>query len=95
MPLHEDDVRRIASLAQIEMDDAQVRHLAPQIATILDHVAAVAGLDVASVPPMAHPGSSAPPREDEIAPSLGAERAVAAAAESQAGHFVVPRVLSR
>jgi aspartyl-tRNA(Asn)/glutamyl-tRNA(Gln) amidotransferase subunit C len=93
MPFHDDEVRRIADLARLEIDDAAVAHLSPQVATILDHVASLKGLDVDGVEPMVHPGSSAPPRDDEVSPSLAVEDALSCAPAADGGYFVVPRVL--
>lgn len=95
MRLDHDEVRRIAELARVALDEDALARLVPQIGTILDHVAAIGRLDVTGVPPMAHPAATSPPREDVVAASLPADRAVEAAPASDAGHFVVPRVIDR
>ena len=39
-----DEVRHLADLARIDLDDAELDHLAPQLSVILESVASIAGL---------------------------------------------------
>lgn len=54
MSLSLDDVKRIAGLARIEIDDAEAHTTQAQLNTIFGLIAAMQAVDTASVAPMAH-----------------------------------------
>ena len=54
MSLSQDDVKRIASLARIEIDDAQAQATQAQLNTIFDLIAAMQAVDTTGITPMAH-----------------------------------------
>jgi aspartyl-tRNA(Asn)/glutamyl-tRNA(Gln) amidotransferase subunit C len=89
-----DDVARLAKLARIDLTDAELDHLAPQLAVILESVAKVSEVADADVPPTSH----AVPlrnvyRADEVRPGLTPEEALACAPEVEQQRFAVPRIL--
>ncbi len=89
-----DDVAHLARLARIELNDAELDHLAPQLAVIIESVAAVRSVAADDVPPSSH----ALPlqnvfRVDEVRPSLSPEEALSGAPESEQQRFSVPRIL--
>ncbi|WP_370247174.1 Asp-tRNA(Asn)/Glu-tRNA(Gln) amidotransferase subunit GatC [Nocardioides sp.] len=89
-----DEVAHLANLARIDMSDADLDHLAPQLSVILESVASIRGVAGDDVPPTSH----ALPltnvfREDVVTPSLTAEQALSGAPEAQDDRFVVPRIL--
>jgi len=89
-----DDVAHLAELARIELTDAELDHLAPQLAVIVESVAAVSAVAAQDVPPSSH----ALPlqnvfRRDEVRPSLSPEEALAGAPEAEQQRFAVPRIL--
>ena len=89
-----EDVARLAKLARIDLTDAELDHLAPQLAVILESVAKVSEVADADVPPTSH----AVPltnvyRADEVRPGLTPEEALAAAPEVDQQRFAVPRIL--
>jgi aspartyl-tRNA(Asn)/glutamyl-tRNA(Gln) amidotransferase subunit C len=88
------DVARLASLARIELTDAELDHLAPQLAVILESVAKVSEVADADVPPTSHavPLSNVY-RADELRPGLTPEEALAGAPEVEEQRFAVPRIL--
>ena len=94
MPIDQAEVRRIARLAHLELDEADVEALTRDLESILDHVALLDELEVGAVEPTAaaHDRPSAL-REDEPATSLSNAEALANAPQAAAGHFRVPRVL--
>ena len=49
-----DDVAKLAHLARIALTDAELDHLAPQLAVILESVAAVSGVAADDIPPSSH-----------------------------------------
>ncbi len=88
------EVAHLADLARIELTDAELDHLAPQLAVILDSVAAINEVAAEDVPPTSH----ALPltnvfRADVVAPGLTAEQALASAPEVEEQRFSVPRIL--
>ncbi|MFL6062139.1 MAG: Asp-tRNA(Asn)/Glu-tRNA(Gln) amidotransferase subunit GatC [Marmoricola sp.] len=89
-----DEVRHLADLARIELDDAELDHLAPQLSVILESIASIAEVAAADIPPTSH----AIPltnvfREDVVRPSLTAEQALSGAPASEQQRFSVPRIL--
>ena len=88
------EVRRIAHLANLELDDADVEALTRDLESILDHVALLDELDVSSVEPTAFAlDVPAEPREDVQGPRLSSTEALANAPDSTDGHFRVPQVI--
>jgi len=88
------EVRRIARLAHLELDDADVEALTRDLESILDHVASLDELDVTSVEPTAFVlDAPAEPREDAPSPCVPNPEALANAPDSADGHFRVPRVI--
>ena len=92
--LSRDDVARLAGLARIDLTDAELDLLAPQLAVILESVAAVGEVAADDVPPTAHPlGLRNVARPDVVHPSLSPEEALAGAPEVEQQRFSVPRIL--
>ena len=98
MPIEEKDIAKVAQLAHLELDDAEIKLFGPQIAGIITYIEQLNELDTTNVAPAL--GGLTPEgektdssRNDEIAPSLGQEIALAEAPDPAAGHFRVPKVL--
>lgn len=89
-----EEVRRIALLARLELDEATLVAFRSQLRSILDYVAMLDDIDVRSTAPTSWARSVGQPlREDEEQASLSAEEALCNAPDAAAGHFRVPRVL--
>lgn len=89
-----DEVAHLAYLARIDLDDAELDHLAPQLNVILESVASIRGVAGDDVPPTSHPIPLTNVfREDVITPSLTPEQALSGAPEAEGGRFRVPRIL--
>ena len=89
-----DEVARLAGLARIDLSDAELDHLAPQLSVILDSVAAIQGVAGDDIPPTSH----ALPltnvfRDDVVTSGLTAEEALSGAPASEQQRFSVPRIL--
>jgi len=89
-----DEVAHLAHLARIDLSDAELDHLAPQLAVILEAVASVSTVAADDIPPTSH----AVPltnvfREDELRPCLSPEDVLAGAPEVEDQRFRVPRIL--
>lgn len=94
MALTTAEVARLAALARIDLSEAELAKLAPQLDVILDAVAQVTEVAGDDVPPMSH----ALPltnvfRADEVRPSLSADAVLAAAPAVEDDRFRVPRIL--
>ena len=99
MPITESDIKKIASLAHLEITDEELRTLAPQVASIVAYVEQLNELDTSAVEPAI--GGLTPEgerteaaREDRTRPSLGQALALDQAPDPAHGHFRVPRVLA-
>ena len=88
------DVREVAKLARLEMDEAKVERLAGQLESIREYVSQVSEVDVAGVEPMAHvlPLKNVL-REDEVGPMLDLEGVLRNAPERDGRFFKVPKVI--
>ena len=89
-----EDVAHLASLARIELSDAELDHLGPQLAVILDSIRSISEVAAADVPPTSH----AIPltnvfRDDVVSDGLTAEEALSGAPEVEEQRFSVPRIL--
>jgi len=89
-----DEVAHLADLARIDLDDAELDHLAPQLQVILESVASISGVAGDDVPPTSHPFPLTNVfREDVVRPSLTPEQALSGAPEVEDQRFSVPRIL--
>lgn len=92
--LSRDEVRHLADLARIDLSDAELDHLAPQLNVILEAVASIQGVAGDDVVPTSHPIPMTNVfREDVPVPGLTAEQALAAAPAVEEQRFSVPRIL--
>ena len=89
-----DEVAHLATLARIDLDDAELDHLAPQLSVIRESVASIRGVAGDDIPPTSH----ALPltnvfRDDVVEPCLTPEQALSGAPEVEQQRFSVPRIL--
>jgi aspartyl-tRNA(Asn)/glutamyl-tRNA(Gln) amidotransferase subunit C len=89
-----EQVAHLADLARIDLSDAELDHLAPQLSVILDSIASIQDVAGDDVPPTAHPVPLTNVfREDVVVPGLTPEEALAGAPEAEEQRFSVPRIL--
>lgn len=94
MPIREDDVRHVATLARLALTDEQVGRLTGELGSILGHIDELSKLDLEGVEPTAHPlDMTNSMREDTPAPCLSREDALRNAPEAADGAFVIPRIV--
>jgi aspartyl-tRNA(Asn)/glutamyl-tRNA(Gln) amidotransferase subunit C len=92
--LTREDVAHLADLARIDLSDAELDHLAPQLSVILESVASIQGVAGDDVPPTSHPIPMTNVfREDVVVPGLTAEEALSGAPAVEEQRFSVPRIL--
>lgn len=89
-----DEVAHLATLARIDLSDAELDHLAPQLSVILESVASLSEVASADVPPTSHPLPLTNVfRADVVVPGLTAEQALSGAPATEQQRFMVPRIL--
>lgn len=92
--LSQDDVRHVAVLARLSLDEAHLTLMTAQLESILGYIEKISEVDTAGVEPMAH----ALPlynvlREDVVEPSLTTEQVLANAPDRDGPFFRVPKIL--
>ena len=95
MSLTLDDVRKVAKLARLELADADLAHLQPQLSAILDYVDQLQQLNTEGIEPLAHPLPIANAFRDDVpTPSLSVDDALANAPNRIGDYFGVPAVFN-
>lgn len=99
MTITEQEVRRVAELANLALTSEEVACMARDMSGILTHIEKLNEIDTANVEPMTQvlyeAGDTATLREDIERPSLSNADAVANAPVAGAGYYKVPRVIER
>jgi aspartyl-tRNA(Asn)/glutamyl-tRNA(Gln) amidotransferase subunit C len=103
MAVSEQDVERVAELANLELTSGEKAAMLRDLNSVLDYFAQLNELDTTSVPVMAQVADvlaegTAPAqdlRADEIAPSLNRERVLESAPDTDGKFFKVPKVIER
>jgi aspartyl-tRNA(Asn)/glutamyl-tRNA(Gln) amidotransferase subunit C len=95
----EPEVRYVADLANLKLNDSEITRLAKDMDEILTHMDVLSQLDTSAVEPMAQvlyqSEETATLREDQPIPPLGNEIALANAPLAGAGYYKVPKVIER
>lgn len=92
------DVRKVATLAHLEITDEEVALYTPQMANIVEYVEQLNELDTENIEPMlggmtAEGAATDTRREDLPHESLGQKNALKESPSGVGGHFQVPKVL--
>ena len=103
MSISEQEIRRVAELANLALTDAEVAQMARDLSGILTHVDKLNELDTTGVEPMAQvllgaensAEETATLREDRERPPLSNHDALANAPLAGSGYFKVPKVIER
>ncbi|MGR8979777.1 MAG: Asp-tRNA(Asn)/Glu-tRNA(Gln) amidotransferase subunit GatC [Gammaproteobacteria bacterium] len=94
MLLTADEVKEIAHLARLGIDEHDVASYANDLSSVLDLVAAMSVLDTESILPMAHPmDQDQRLRPDIVTESNDREKFQAIAPQVEAGLYLVPKVI--
>lgn len=94
MPLTDDEVRKLALLARLDLSDQELSSVRPQLDIILQFVEKLSELDTGNVEPMTTAlDLDNRWRQDVIVPGLTNEQALENAPAHDAGCFLVPPVL--
>jgi aspartyl-tRNA(Asn)/glutamyl-tRNA(Gln) amidotransferase subunit C len=99
MKLNEQEVRRVAELANLALRDDEIARMAQDLDKILTYIDKLNELDTAGIEPMSQvlydAEETATLREDRERPTLGNEAALANAPLAGSGYFKVPKVFER
>ena len=94
MALTTDDIKQIAHLARIGLDEASIEPLRDDLTTVLSLVEQLNAVDTNGVEPMAHPGDAVLRlREDKVSEENKRDSLQAPAPSTEQGYFLVPRVI--
>jgi len=97
LTLTQDQVRRVATLANLALTPDEVEHMTTDLSGILTHIDELNELDTTGVEPMAQVlyDSSSGLREDVERTPLSNEDALANAPSAGSGYYKVPKVIDR
>jgi aspartyl-tRNA(Asn)/glutamyl-tRNA(Gln) amidotransferase subunit C len=106
MTVSQQDVERVAELANLALTSSEKAGMLRDLNSVLDYFAQLNELDTSDVPPMTQvaaqlsKGSGPDPaaislRADEVAPSLNRERVLDCAPDTDGIFFKVPKVIER
>lgn len=88
-----DEVRHVAALARLGLEEDEVERLRGELAGILTHVATISALPIADVPPTAHSlEAGIPLRADDARPGIPREEALRSAPDPAPDGFRVPPI---
>ncbi|MEX2474934.1 Asp-tRNA(Asn)/Glu-tRNA(Gln) amidotransferase subunit GatC [Marinobacter sp.] len=94
MTISRKDIEKVAVLARIRVDEAQVSALEKDLGNILDLVDQLAAADTANVEPLAHPLDAVQRlRTDEVTETNQRDAFQAIAPATENGLYLVPRVI--
>jgi aspartyl-tRNA(Asn)/glutamyl-tRNA(Gln) amidotransferase subunit C len=94
MSLLVEDVAKVALLARLRVDPAELETFTAQINSIMDYVAQLQELDTTDVEPLAHGVELRNVFRDDVrGPALDREKALANAPQRNQASFLVPAVL--
>lgn len=97
MKLSEQDVRRVAELANLALTEEEVARMVRDLDGILTHIDKLNELDTSGIEPMAQVVFEQEPalREDKERAALGTTLALENAPVAGQGYFKVPKVIER
>lgn len=91
MSVSPDDVRHVARLARLGLDEERIPSLVQELNGILAHMDALQQVNIAGVP-LSPPEAAAPLRDDALPPDALRRSREAFAPASRDGFFLVPRL---
>lgn len=93
-PISRETVQKVARLARLDLNDAEVERMTQQLAGMLEHFRDVDALDLSNVEPLTQPiPLSNVLRDDVVAPSLDRDEVLGSAPAAQDGRFRVPPIV--
>lgn len=94
MSIETKDIKKVANLARIKLDDSEIEHFTKEVSNILNWVEQLQEVDTNNVPQMASTSTTTlPERNDEVTDGNCTEDILANAPSSNYNCFVVPKVV--
>ena len=91
--ISKEDVKHVAKLAELELDENDIEKITSQLDKILDHVANVSSVNTEGVPPTSHILDIKNVfREDSAKESVSQEDALKNAPDEESQGFKVPKI---
>jgi aspartyl-tRNA(Asn)/glutamyl-tRNA(Gln) amidotransferase subunit C len=88
------DVRHVAKLARLDLDERHLQTFTGQLESILGYVAKIGQVDISGIEPMAHAIPLANVlREDVVQPGLALDKVLQNAPETDGPFFKVPKII--
>lgn len=89
-----EQVKQVAKLSRLDLSETEISQFTGQLGAILEYVEKLNQLDTSNVEPLAHclPINNCL-RADEVKESLGTDKTVTNAPQSDGQFFIVPRIL--
>jgi aspartyl-tRNA(Asn)/glutamyl-tRNA(Gln) amidotransferase subunit C len=93
MTIRPEDVRHIAHLARLAVDESRLPALATELGSILEHMDVLQRVNTAGITPVAGVGTGGTPLRADSGPPIGLERPLESfAPEVRDGLLIVPRL---
>lgn len=94
MSLTANDVKKIAHLARLGIEESQIEHYAQDLSKVLDLMTQMSQTDTRDIKPMAHPLDQIQRlRPDSVSETDQRENFQAIAPQTEAGLYLVPKVI--
>ena len=94
MSLSTDDVRKVATLARLAMNDTEIEAAQHQLSGIFELIAEMQAVDTTGITPMSHAQDlSQRLREDQVSETDQRELFQSIAPQVEAGLYLVPQVI--
>ena len=94
MAINQDQIRNIANLSRLQIDEELIPEYQTNLTNILELVDQLSAVNTDGVSPMAHPLDAVQRlRTDEVTESDQREHFQQVAPATEKGHFIVPRVV--
>jgi len=94
MKISEAEVRYVAKLARVQIDQSKIYAMSAQLSDILSYMDKLNAVDTSQVPPTAHVIEMATVfREDEVTPSLSQDEALQNAPDRVGAFYRVPKII--
>jgi len=94
MSISINEVRHVARLARLELDESEILSFQGELNALIGHFEDIQTIDSSGIEPLSHAVAMQNIwSEDTVAPTLPRDRALANAPISRAGLFVVPTII--
>ena len=94
MALNDEDIRKIAWLARLQIDEAGIPKYADELSRVLELVDQLNQISTDNIEPMAHPTEAVQRlRADEVTEDNQRDKFQAIAPQAESGLYLVPRVI--